>query len=77
MEEDMEVDFIRGEEIDLDEIIRENMYLSLPIKLLCREECLGLCSNCGRNLNNGDCHCRQEQGHPGFSKLKGIKIKGE
>jgi len=63
LEEDMEVDFIRGEEIDLDEIIQEQLYLSLPIKSLCMEECLGLCPMCGHNLNNGACQCKREQGH--------------
>jgi uncharacterized protein len=59
LEEDMEVDFIRGEEIDVDEIIQEQLYLSIPIKSLCREECLGLCPMCGHNLNNGDCQCKR------------------
>ena len=74
-EEDMEVGFIRGEEINLDEIIREQVYLSLPMKLLCKEDCLGLCPVCGNNLNKKRCHCRREQGHPGFLKLKNLKLK--
>jgi uncharacterized protein len=77
LEEDMEVDFIRGEEIDLDAIIQEQLYLSLPIKSLCREGCLGLCPKCGSNLNNGACHCEGEQGHPGLSKLESLIIEGE
>lgn len=60
LEEDMEVDFIRGEEIDLNEIIQEQLYLSLPIKSLCMEECLGLCPICGHNLNNGVCQCKRK-----------------
>ncbi|MFC1532065.1 DUF177 domain-containing protein [Thermodesulfobacteriota bacterium] len=77
LEEDMEIGFIRGEEIDLDDIIREQLYLSLPVKSLCQEECLGLCSICGSNLNDGDCQCKKEQGHPSLSKLKSLKIEGE
>jgi len=77
LEEDMEVDFIRGEDIDLDKIIQEQLYLSLPIKSLCREGCLGLCPTCGSNLNNGACHCKREQGHPGLSKLESLIIEGE
>lgn len=76
-EKDLEVDFIRGEEIELDEIIREQIYLSLPMKSLCSENCLGLCPRCGSNLNAGDCQCEPEQGHPAFLKLKNFKIKGE
>jgi uncharacterized protein len=59
-EEDMEIGFIRGEEIDMDEIIREQFYLSLPVKSLCREDCLGLCPICGGNLNKGECRCKDK-----------------
>ena len=72
MEEDMEVFFLRDDEIDLDEIIREQLYLSLPIKSLFREDCLGLCPVCGNDLNEGECLCKRGSGHPGFSKLKDI-----
>ena len=76
-DDDMDVDFIRGDVLDLDEIIREQVYLSLPMKGLCRENCSGLCPSCGRNLNKERCQCRQEQGHPGFATLKNFKVKGE
>jgi len=76
-EEDLEVDFIRGEEIELDEIIQEQIYLSLPMKSLCSENCLGLCPTCGSNLNAGKCHCHRERGHPAFLKLQNLKIEGE
>ena len=75
-EKDLEVDFIRGEEIDLDEIIREQIYLSLPMKSLCREDCLGLCPTCGSDLNAGGCQCHREQGHPAFLKLRNLKTEG-
>ena len=70
LEDDMEVGFIEGEETDLDEIIHEQVYLSLPIKSLCMDDCKGLCPVCGGNLNRQDCRCVKEQGHPGFMKLK-------
>lgn len=76
-EKDLEIDFIRGEEIDLDEIIREQIYLSLPMKSLCSQNCQGLCPVCGSNLNAGNCKCHREQGHPAFLKLKNVKIEGE
>ncbi len=77
VEGDLEVDFIKGEEVDLDEIIREQIYLSLSMKSLCSESCLGLCPICGSNLNTGDCQCHRKPGHPGFSKLKNLKVQGE
>ena len=75
LDEDMEVNFIRGEEIDVDEIVREQVYLSLPMKLLCSDDCKGLCPRCGADLNKRACQCRREVGHPGFSKLKNLKIQ--
>ena len=75
LEDDMNIDFIRDEEIDMDAIIKEQLYLSLPIKSLCREDCAGLCPDCGNNLNNGDCRCNRMQMHSGFSKLKDLKIE--
>ena len=75
LDEDMEVDFINDREIDLDEIIREQIYLSLPMKSLCSDNCLGLCPTCGSNLNVRDCQCPREEGHPGFLKLRDLKIE--
>jgi uncharacterized protein len=77
LEEDMEVEFINGQTLDLDAVIREQVYLALPMKNICREDCLGLCPTCGANLNAGPCRCEKDSGHPAFSKLKFLKIKGD
>ena len=73
--EDMEIDFQEGEEVDLDEIIREQIHLFLPMKFICREDCSGLCPTCGVNLNNTDCRCRREKGHPAFKQLTKLTFK--
>ena len=73
--EDLAVGFIEAEKIDLDDIIREQIYLSLPIKLLCESACAGLCRVCGVNLNKETCKCSKNAGHPGFLKLKELKIQ--
>ncbi len=73
-EDDMTIDFITGYEVDLDAIIREQVYLSIPMQSLCREDCAGLCHICGANLNSTQCECLLESGHPGFSKLKNLKF---
>ncbi len=75
--EDLSVNFAIGDEIDLHDIVREQIYLSLPIKLLCQEECSGLCPFCGTNLNKKKCGCHLDKGHPEFSKLKNLELKGE
>lgn len=61
-EDDMWTQFIEGNEVDLNDIVREQIYLSLPMKSLCREECRGLCPMCGVNLNKERCECQSVGG---------------
>lgn len=75
--DDMSVVFVSEDEIELDDIIRAEIYLAIPMKVLCKEDCAGLCPICGKNLNFGKCDCKKEAGHPAFLKLKNLKIKGE
>ena len=59
--------------LDLVEPIRERLVLNLSLRPLCRPDCRGLCSLCGRNLNQGDCDCHEEVIDPrlaGLAKLK-------
>ena len=51
--------------LDLSEAIRQHTLLALPMKPICREDCAGLCPNCGQNLNRGSCHCARETGDGG------------
>lgn len=46
--------------LDLDELIEEEITLFLPAKMLCSEDCKGLCMTCGKNLNFGKCNCKKE-----------------
>ncbi len=77
LDEEMEVDFIKGETIDLAEIIREQIYLSVPMKCVCKSGCRGLCPKCGTNLNIAPCLCSRQDGQSVFSKLKELKVEGE
>jgi uncharacterized protein len=76
LEDDMGIDFLSGNEIDLEEVVRAQIYLSLPMKCLCSEDCLGLCPFCGVNLNVETCGCQSEKRHPAFLKMKNLKLKG-
>ena len=60
-------------EINVTEDVFENLRLAVPMKRLCRESCLGLCSNCGENLNTVRCTCDQEKIDPRWEKLKNLK----
>jgi len=63
-----------GSEVDFDEMILENIRLNLPIKILCKEECKGICTMCGKNLNLESCDCvpPEEKKESPFAGLKDL-----
>ncbi|NOZ87149.1 MAG: DUF177 domain-containing protein [Deltaproteobacteria bacterium] len=63
-----------GHYIDLDEMIRENILLGLPDYPLCKEDCLGLCPVCGKNLNFGPCSCSKDEPDPRLAELSNVKL---
>lgn len=75
-EKDKDVDYetYSGDEFDLGVYLRELIAMSLPIKVLCVEDCKGLCQNCGANLNHGACSCKEDRLDPRFAVLRGLKI---
>jgi uncharacterized metal-binding protein YceD (DUF177 family) len=65
-----------GKTIELDPIIREQVLLALPVTVLCREGCKGLCSTCGQDLNEQECgHSASKHIDVRLAKLKDIKLK--
>ena len=56
--------------LDVDALAEEDLVLDLPSKVLCKEDCRGLCPTCGRDLNSGLCGCRQETVDPRLAALK-------
>jgi uncharacterized protein len=58
------------EEVDLTDPFRETLLLAMPAKHVCREECKGLCAQCGTNLNEATCTCEKQQIDPRWDKLK-------
>ncbi len=65
-------DFVIAEDfkVDLDPLVREDIIIRYPSKLLCNPDCKGLCPTCGKNLNGGDCGCSKEQTDPRLDALK-------
>jgi len=65
--------------LDVDELLLEVLELSLPFRFLCREDCKGLCSKCGKNLNEGDCGCDTKEFDPRLEPLRRLleKMKAE
>lgn len=71
-DEDLETSYYRDDQIDLNELIREQCYLALPMKPLCGEGCRGLCVQCGTNLNTEACDCAPVQVDPRLAPLQGL-----
>ncbi len=72
---DAAISYYEGEGLELSEIVREQLLLAIPIKTVCRDECKGLCPQCGKNLNTGECECAQAAADPRWDALKGLKDK--
>lgn len=64
--------YFQGDNIDITEIIQNNIVMTLPIRRLCKEDCKGLCQNCGTNLNSSTCNCKKDDIDPRLSKLKDL-----
>lgn len=56
--------------IDLTEIVRQNIFLALSMRPICRPDCAGLCPQCGKNLNEGPCSCQEEALDPCLEMLR-------
>ena len=65
---------LEGDSADLDDIVRTVFVLNLDSKLLCKEDCKGLCHRCGKNLNDGPCGCQKEL-DPRFAALRQLLEK--
>jgi len=72
-EDDLGVSYYKDEVIDLSEVVREQFYLALPMKPLCRDDCQGLCPVCGKNRNRDACSCQHEWVDPRLEPLKHLR----
>ena len=69
-EEELSVSVFDGEAIDVDEIVKEQIVLAVPTRVLCRENCKGICPECGTDRNTGDCSCTTDDIDPRWAALK-------
>lgn len=72
LEHNEETYFIEEEFIDLEDMVIDNVILSMPLKFLCSEECKGLCTICGKNLNKYQCDCNKNNVDPRLAVLKDL-----
>jgi uncharacterized protein len=70
-----EIGYYQNGGLLLEDTLREQVLLALPLKTICREDCKGLCPHCGKNLNENQCSCVDEVEDPRWSALKEIRDK--
>ena len=71
-EAELSVSVFDGEAIDVDEIVKEQILLAVPTRMLCREDCKGICPECGTDLNAGECTCIKNDIDPRWAALKNL-----
>jgi len=72
-----EIGYYQGNGILLEDVLREQVLLTLPLKVTCREDCKGLCVHCGKNLNEEQCSCSTAIEDPRWMALREIRSKLE
>lgn len=72
-----EIGYYQGDGILLEDVLREQVLLALPLKVTCREDCKGLCPHCGKNLNQEQCSCNVPMEDPRWAALKEIRDRIE
>ena len=75
-EEDLDVVYLAGDKLDLEELAAEQILLALPMRVTCKDDCAGICPTCGGNRNiAGACHC-EPQGDPRWEALRDLRSAG-
>lgn len=69
---DLDESLVTGGSVDLAEVVREQILIALPSRILCAEECRGLCPKCGGNRNLIDCSCPDDEPDPRWAALKDL-----
>ena len=67
-----ETNYVTGYDLDVDQLIYEEVLIGFPMKVLCNEECKGICKVCGANLNEGECGCDRTELDPRMSAIRDI-----
>ena len=74
-EEETEIGYYEKSGLLLEDVVREQVLLSLPSRTLCQQDCKGLCQHCGQNLNIGECQCEKAIADPRWNALADLAGK--
>ncbi len=77
MEEDMsekddDQDFMEGYQLNVNDLLNNEIMINWPMKVLCKPDCKGICPECGKDLNTGDCECDTFVPDPRMAVIKDI-----
>ncbi len=64
--------YVDGYTLDVDQLLTNELLLNLPMKVLCREDCRGICNRCGTNLNYGTCSCDRSSPDPRMAVIQDL-----
>ena len=67
-----ETDYLIGLNLDIDKLIYGEILVNWPMKVLCREDCKGICKVCGMNLNKGNCDCQRTELDPRMAAIQDV-----
>jgi len=70
-----EIGYYQKDSLSLEDVLREQVLLSLPVRTLCKPDCKGLCPRCGENRNSQSCHCEEGPGDPRWEALSGLRSR--
>ncbi|MDO5135044.1 MAG: DUF177 domain-containing protein [Eubacteriales bacterium] len=70
-----EESYLTGMDLDVDRLVYLEVLMGWPLKVLCKEDCKGICSQCGKNLNDGPCGCAKEPKDPRMAAISDIFSK--
>lgn len=70
-----ESSYLTGMDLDVDRLVYLEVLMGWPLKILCKEDCKGICSRCGKNLNEGPCDCAEEPKDPRMAAISDIFSK--
>ena len=73
--QETEIGYYQGDSLLLEDVLREQVLLSLPVRTLCKPDCKGLCSRCGKNRNLDACTCDEGPSDPRWEALSGLRSK--
>lgn len=68
-----EIGYYQGDSLSLEDVLREQVLLALPVRTLCKSDCKGLCPRCGENRNSKACSCDEGPSDPRWEALAGLR----